>query len=151
MLDESEIIELYKSVGVANEKGEFPIRQMNEMSENMSIYKSDNLQEGIDGQLRILKKFCPDFNSCIYESMTILRHNLFNQERLKAKKISVTKVHDVGDTGDTPLICVYAIGDDGKECFFVSDNESKGFQYYDRENFVEQFDRFKPDKDKNGR
>lgn len=121
------------------------------MSDNMSIYKGDNLQEGIDGQLRILKKFCPGFNSFIYESMTILRHNLLNQNRLKAKKISVSKVHNMRDAEATPLICVYAIGNDGKELFFVSDNESRGFHNYDRANFIEQFDRFQADKDENSR
>lgn len=150
MLDEQSLIDLYRSVGVTNENGIFPIAEMNEMSDNMNEYKRENPQENIDGQLRILKKFCPEFNSYIYESMKILRNNLLNKENMGVQRISVSKIHNKSDADGTPLICVYAMDDNGDEMFFVADKDSKGFKNHNREEFLEQFERFQADIEENG-
>ncbi|MBQ3408461.1 MAG: hypothetical protein IJH12_04575 [Clostridia bacterium] len=149
-LDEHGLRDLYKSVGLANENGIFPIAEMNEMSDNMNEYKRNNPQENIDGQLRILKKFCPEFNSYIYESTKILRNNLLNKENMGIKKMSISKIRSKIDEETVPLICVYAIENNGHEIFFVADKESNGFKNYSREEFLEQFERFQADIEING-
>lgn len=151
MLDEQNLIDLYRSIGLTNENGIFPIAEMNEMSDNMNKYKRSNPQENIDGQLRILKKYCPEFNSYIYESMKILRNNLLNKQNMGVQKISVSKIHSKRDADGTPLICVYAMDENGNEMFFVADKESKGFKNHSREEFLEQFERFQADIEKNGK
>lgn len=138
MLDEQSLRALYKSVGLTNEDGIFPIDEMNEMSDNMNEYKRNNPKENVDGQLRILKKFCPDFNSYIYESMKILRGNLLKKENMGIKKMSVSKIRSKTDEEAIPIICVYAIENNGDEMFFVADKESRGFKNYSREEFLEQ-------------
>lgn len=146
-LDEQSLRALYKSVGLTNENGIFPIA---EMSDKMNEYKRNNPQQNIDGQLRILKKFCPEFNSYIYESMKILRKNLLNKDNMGIQRISISKIHSKFDEQTIPLICVYAIENNGHEIFFVADKESKGFKNYSREEFLEQFQRFQVDIEKNG-
>ena len=77
--------------------------------------------------------------------MKILRNNLLNKENMGVQRISVSKIHNKSDADSTPLICIYAMDDNGNEMFFVADKDSKGFKNHNREEFLEQFERFQVD------
>ena len=136
-LDDASLRKLFKSVGLTDKSSELNQR-----------YKNDPLKN-LEEQFLLLKKVCPEFASCQNSTMSILYDLILDNEFLKYDKCEVNRVYNKSDKDKRPITFVYINFEELGEKFYYADKEKGEFIYISKEEFLEQFECYKADLEKN--
>lgn len=148
-LDDASLRKLFKSVGLTDKDGNFPIKYLiDKSSELHQRYKNDQLKN-LEEQFLLLKKVCPEFASCQNSTMSILSDLILDNEFLKYDKCEVNRVYNKSDKDKRPITFVYINFEELGEKFYYADKEKGEFIYISKEEFLEQFECYKADLEKN--
>lgn len=147
-LDDASLRKLFKSVGLTDKDGNFPIKYLiDKSSELHQRYKNDPLKN-LEEQFLLLKKVCPEFASCQNSTMSILYDLILDNEFLKYDKCEVNRVYNKSDKNKRPITFVYINFEELGEKFYYADKEKGEFIYISKEEFLEQFECYKADLEK---
>jgi len=147
-LDDASLRKLFKSVGLTDKDGNFPIKYLIDKSiELHQRYKNDPLKN-LEEQFLLLKKVCPEFASCQNSTMSILYDLILDNEFLKYDKCEVNRVYNKSDKDKRPITFVYINFEELGEKFYYADKEKGEFIYISKEEFLEQFECYKADLEK---
>lgn len=148
-LDDASLRKLFKSVGLTDKDGNFPIKYLIDKSSELNQrYKNDSLKN-LEEQFLLLKKVCPEFASCQNSTMSILYDLILDNEFLKYDKCEVNRVYNKSDKDKRPITFVYINFEELGEKFYYADKEKGEFIYISKEEFLEQFECYKADLEKN--
>lgn len=147
-LDDASLRKLFKSVGLTDKDGNFPIKYLIDKSSELNQrYKNDPLKN-LEEQFLLLKKVCPEFASCQNSTMSILYDLILDNEFLKYDKCEVNRVYNKSDKDKRPITFVYINFEELGEKFYYADKEKGEFIYISKEEFLEQFECYKADLEK---
>lgn len=145
-LDESSLRNLFKSVGLAEKDGDFPIKYLIDESDKLhQTYANDPLKN-IEEQFALLQKVCPEFASCQNSTMSILQSPLLDNEYLKYKRCVVNRVYDRLDKDKRPITFVYINFGGLGEKFYYADKGA--FIDTPKKKFLEKFECYEADLEK---
>ena len=144
-LDEESLRQIFKSVGLADQQGQFPIKRLIEMSKNIDDFYADNPEANIDAQLLMLSQICPEFTTCQNSSMRILTDVLLSNENLKFKRCIVNRVYDKSDKEKTPLIYVFTESEEFGRDFYYADKDIGKFIQLTEIEFTQKFECYEED------
>lgn len=148
-LDEQSLRHLFTSVGLANEKGIFPITYLMEKSKLLHESYINQPALNIERQFLLLSKFYPEFATCQNSTMVILKDVLLSNENLKFDKCVENRVYDRTDREKRPILFVYIESKElGKKFYYANKNEGK-FIELPQEEFTEQFECYEEDLQRN--
>lgn len=150
-LSETNLILLYRSVGLTNKNGEFPLNSLVEISQAIDRVFEKNPERNISNQFLLLAKVFPDFATCQNSSMSVLKDVLLNNENLKFDKCVINRVYNRQDKGKRPVLYVYMDSDELGKKFYFADKDSRQFVELLPEEFVKQFECYRMDLEKNNR
>lgn len=147
-LDEECLREIYRQIGIADEKGEFPIKKI--YNESEKIYKLGlNSSEYLPRILNLLQENYPDFVHSVNETTSIL-YGLLDNENFKYEKCVIKRVYKREDKGKMANLYVYAdFGKDGR-VFYVADKETGKFIELSQKEFEEKYECYQADLDRSG-
>lgn len=147
-LDDASLRKLFKSVGLTDKDGNFPIKYLIDKSSELNQrYKNDPLKN-LEEQFLLLKKVCPEFASCQNSTMSILYDLILDNEFLKYDKCEINRVYNKSDKDKRPITFVYINFEELGEKFYYADKEKGEFIYISKEEFLEQFECYKADLEK---
>lgn len=144
-LDDASLRNLFKSVGLADKDGNFPIKDLIDQSSQLHQMYADNTLRDIEEQFLLLKKVCPEFASCQNSTMSILQSTFLDSKSLKYEKCAVNRVYDKSDKDKRPITFVYINLDGLGEKFYYADKEKGAFIYLSKKEFLEQFECYEED------
>ncbi len=144
-LDNESLRNLFKSVGLTNEKGEFPVKDLIEKSRFLDKYVASTPEENINKQFLLLSKTCPEFAKCQNSTMSILSNILLNHENLRFNKCVVNRVYDRKDKEKEATLFVYINSNElGKKFYFADKTEGKMMELLEEE-FTKKFECYEED------
>ena len=149
-LDEQSLRELFRSVGLADRDGQFPIKNLLEKSKQLDEFYADQPDKNISKQFLLLRKACPEFSTCQNSSMSILSDVLLNNEHLKFNKCIVNRVYDRMDERKRPILFVYIDSNELGQKFYLANQDSE-FLEVSQEDFVKKFECYEEDLKKHKR
>lgn len=148
-LDEECLREIYKQIGIVDEKGDFPIKKIIDSSNeihNLDLNSNENLQR----QLKLLEELYPNFAHSINETTSIISGILLDNENFKYEKCVIKRVYKREDKGKMANLYVYAdFGKDGR-VFYVADKETGKFIELSQKEFEEKYECYQADLDRSG-
>ena len=147
-MDEESLREVYKSIGIADEEGKFPISKM--LDEKELIDKtSKDVRENISKKIELLRETCPEYAACINSTDRILSSILFEQsDNFSFNRCIVSRVYDKSDENKTPVLYTYLDFEEEGKLFFYADKETGEFVELSKEEFEKRFDCYERDKEK---
>ena len=147
-LDIESLREVYKQIGIADENGDFPIKNIFDESEK--VYEL-GLKSGeyLPRILKLLQEMYPDFAHSINETTDML-YGLLDNENFNYEKCVIKRVYKRSDKEKMANLYVYA--DFGKDCkvFYVADRETGKFVELEQRDFEEQYECYQMDLDRSG-
>ena len=143
-LDDRSLRELFKSVGLADKDGQFPIKKFIELSQAVDEFFADQPEENIQRQFLLLKKTCPEFATCQNSSMKILSNIVLSNENLKFNKCIVNRVYDRTDKEKKPILYVYIDSNELGQKFYFANIDGE-FLELSQEEFVKRFECYDED------
>lgn len=150
-LDEQSLRQLFKSVGLAERDGQFPIKDMLEQSKQIDETYANQPEKNISEQFSLLRQKNPEFAICQNSSMSILRGILLNNENLQFNKCAVNRVYDRTDEQKRPIMFVYIDSDELGQRFYFADKGQGKFVEMPKEEFTKQFECYDTDLEKHDR
>ena len=144
-LDEQSLRKLFTSVGLADEEGTFPIKKLMDESKKIHQDNSNNMNQNINEQFKLLYKFCPEFATCQNSSMSIISDILLDNEKLKFKKCVVNRVYDKEDKDKRPVMYVFINSSEIGKKFYYANKEEGRFIELSQEEFIKQFECYETD------
>lgn len=147
-LDDASLRKLFKSVGLTDKDGNFPIKYLIDKSSELNQRYKNNPLKNLEEQFLLLKKVCPEFASCQNSTMSILYDLILDNEFLKYDKCEVNRVYNKSDKNKRPITFVYINFEELGEKFYYADKEKGEFIYISKEEFLEQFECYKADLEK---
>lgn len=146
-LDEKSLREVFKSIGLADKEGNFPVKELIDKSKMIDDYKLPD-EETIKKQLSLLAEYCPEFATCQNSTSSILEGNILNQENLKFNKCVVNRVYSRDDENKRPILYVYVdLPESGKK-FYFADKDTKQFIELPQKEFESRFECYEMDMEK---
>lgn len=143
-LDEQSLRELFKSVGLTDKDGQFPIKDLFEKSKQIDEFYSNQPAKNISEQFLLLKEVCPEFATCQNSSMSILSDILLSNENLRFNKCVVNRVYDRTDKEKRPIMFVYIDSNELGQKFYFA-NKGGDFLELPQEEFVKKFECYEED------
>lgn len=145
-LDDKNLREVYKSIGLAREDGLFPITDL--IDKISEVDKSTSLKEQLQGRIKCLKEYCPDFCKCMTSTMKILEPIVFqSSERFNYERLIVNRAYSKQDDDRKPVMFVYFDFGQGTEIFYYADSEKGEFVPMNPEHFKNEFECYDTDKE----
>ena len=147
-LDEESLREVYRQIGIADDIGEFPIKNI--YNESEKIYKLGlKSREYLPKILNLLQVMHPDFAHSVNETTSML-YGLLDNENFNYEKCIIKRVYKREDKEKMANLYVYAdFGEDGK-VFYVADRETGKFVELEQRDFEEQYECYQMDLDRSG-
>ncbi len=136
-LDDASLRKLFKSVGLTDKDGNFPIKYLIDKSSELNQRYKNNPLKNLEEQFLLLKKVCPEFASCQNSTMSILYDLILDNEFLKYDKCEVNRVYNKSDKNKRPITFVYINFEELGEKFYYADKEKGEFIYISKEEFLE--------------
>ena len=149
-LDEESLRELFKSVGLADRDGQFPIKDLLEKSKQLDEFYANQPDQNIRNQFLLLKQTCPEFATCQNSTMSILSDVLLSNENLKFNKCVVNRVYNRTDKEKRPILFVYIDSNELGSKFFFANNDGE-FLELPQEEFIKRFECYEEDMKKHNR
>ena len=125
-LDDQSLRKIYKSIGIADKDGNFPVKALVDRCKSIDDYKLPN-QESIKRLFEALKEYYPDFAKCQNSTMSILQMVVLNQENLEFTRCVVNRVYAKDDENMRPILYVYADLPDAGKKFYFADSQKGEF------------------------
>ncbi len=150
-LDEQSLRELFKSVGLADKEGQFPIKELLEKSKQLDDFYANQPDKNISKQFLLLRQICPEFATCQNSSMSILRDVLLSNENLRFNKCVVSRVYNRIDKEKRPILFVYINSDELGNKFYFANKDEGQFVELPQEEFIKQFECYEEDLKKHKR
>ncbi|MBP3831352.1 MAG: hypothetical protein ILA02_03150 [Clostridia bacterium] len=144
-LDEKSLRKLFKSVGLANHNGDFPIKSLIDQSAQLHKKYANQQEKNIEEQFLLLSKVCPEFATCQDSTMEILKLIIFNNENFTFNKCIVNRVYNRFDNDKRPVMYVYIQSDKLGEKFYYADKQTGTFVYSPKMEFLSQFECYEKD------
>ena len=149
-LDEESLRALFKSVGLTDKDGIFPVRELCDLTEEIGRKYANDPAENIRNQFLALKKVCPNFMTCKNETMNILCSIILCDENIKFNRGVVKRVYDRSDERKTPTMYVYLDSNELGKKFYVP-NKDGNFIEMNQEDFTKKFECYEKDLEKSNR
>ena len=149
-LDEGSLRELFKSVGLADRDGQFPIKDLLEKSKQLDEFYANQPDKNISKQFLLLRQTCPEFATCQNSTMSILSDVLLSNENLKFNKCVVNRVYNRTDKEKRPILFVYIDSNELGSKFFFANNDGE-FLELPQEEFIKRFECYEEDLKKHNR
>ena len=150
-LDEKSLKLLFKSVGLTLPNGNFPIKKLIDMSEDLDKLYANDPHTNIKRQFLLLKKYCPEFASCQNSTIKILSEILLNNQNLDFDRCVISRVYDKKDTEKKPVLFIFIESSElGRQFYYVDKVKSQFIELPESE-FLQQFDCYQMDIAKNNR
>ena len=140
-LDEEYLRETFKSIGLAEKDGTFPIGNL---FDNIDNYNGIG-KEALEKILYSIEDYCPDFTEYINSTFNILNYVLLNSNKINFNKCVVNRVYSKEDMQKQPVLFVYADIEKEGKYFFVADKKMGKFISMDAKDFEEKFECYKKD------
>ena len=150
-LDDQSLRKLYTSVGLADEKGQFPIKGLIEKSKLIDETYASESSKNIETQFLLLAKTCPEFATCQNSSMSILKDILLSNGNIQFNRCVVNRVYTRTDKRKRPVMYVFIDSDEIGKKFYVANKEQGRFIGLSQEEFIKQFECYETDLEKNKR
>lgn len=132
-MDDKSLREVYRSIGVADKDGKFPIRQLIENVRQIDETVTD-MKSNIKSKFELLKKWCPEFAMCQNSTIDIIRGVLFNSDlHFEFKRCIASRVYDKKDA---------------EKQFFYADKENMEFKELSQQEFERKFECYEKDMQK---
>ncbi len=144
-LDDKGLRELFKSVGLAQKDGSFPISNLIDKSKQIDELYANQPEKNISEQFSLLQQACPEFAKCQNSSMTILSDILLNYDNLKFNKCIVDRVYSKNDKEKESFMYVYIDSDELGKKFYFADKDKGQFSELSQEEFTQQFECYEKD------
>lgn len=139
--------EVFKSIGVLDKEGEFPIGKLLEMRDN--IDNSNMLQiEKIRKKMDLIQDYCPECAKCQKSTMALLSTMFENQPDLE--EVQIDRVYDKDDKNKVPNIYVCTVFENGEKTFSLINSNSGEIEEYTLAVFEEKFDCYQKDMEERG-
>lgn len=148
-LDDKSLRDLYRSVGLANKDGRFPISSLMNTSNDIDAIYAKDPEGNVNAQLLCLQKYYPDFAKRQNSTINILRDVFLNHENIGYNECIINRVYNKEDNEKRPTFYVYIDYSDeiGKK-FYVANKDEGKFDEYGLEEFEKQFECYQKDLDK---
>lgn len=143
-LDEESLRELFKSVGLADKDGQFPIKDLLEKSKQLDEFYANQPDKNISKQFLLLRQTCPEFATCQNSAMSILSYVLLSNKNLKFNKCVVNRVYNRTDKEKRPILFVYIDSNELGSKFFFANNDGE-FLELPQEEFIKRFECYEED------
>ncbi len=149
-LDERTLRQIFASIGLTNEKGQFPIKTLMDKAKRLDTYTTLTETRKLEIQLRAVEAYYPDFASTINETTNILKEISLNQKNQNYQRCIVKRVYERKDPEKRPVLYVYVeLPSDGKK-FYYADQTQKKFIELPQKEFEEKFACYQMDLEKEG-
>lgn len=143
-LDEQSLRTLHTSVGLADEEGMFPLKNLVEKSNAINEMYADNPEENLKHQFLVLSQACPEFATCQNSTMSALRI-ILDFDKLKANRCVINRVYDKTDKDKNAVVYVYLDSKVSGKSFFFADKDTGQFVQLPQEEFINRFECYKQD------
>lgn len=150
-LDEQSLRQLFASVGLADQNGLFPIKDLIKKSILLDELYANQPEQNISNQFLLLKQTCPDFATCQNSSMRILSEVLLDNKNLKFNRCVVDRVYNREDKEKRPVIFVYIDSNELGKKFYFADRDEGQLVGLSQEEFTKQFECYEEDLKNNKR
>lgn len=147
-ISDSTLRQIYTSIGLADEKGDFPIKKLIEVSKSIDN-ENYTSQESIKKQLEMFQEMYPDFATCQNSSIAILQAIVLNNKNLKFDNCVIDRVYGKSDESKQPTLYVYTTLDDGTEIVYYADKEKSELINIEPEMFKDKFECYEMDISRN--
>ena len=143
-LDEEMLRNIFKTIGLADKDGYFPIKALFDKSEEVD--KSRPIEEEqISRQLNLLKEYYPNFAMCENSTMSLLESMLLGLENTSFDKCIINRVYDKSDPEKRPVVYVYAdFPNSGKKFYYIDKKQGEFISIGEKE-FNEKFECYEQD------
>lgn len=146
-LDEECLREVFKSIGVADKEGKFPIKKL--IDESDKIFNLDiSKEEMLEKQFKLLSEYYPDFAKCKNSTSSVLQNILLNHENLKFNRCVVSRVYDKNDDKKSPVLYTYIDLPGTGNKFYFADENSTQFTKLSKDEFEARFECYEMDMEK---
>ncbi len=147
-LDEQSLRNLFSSVGLANENGEFLIKEM--ITESTALHEQYTNQpaKDLEQQFALLAQMHPEFAICQNSTMEIMSAVLLNNENLQFNKCVVNRVYDKQDEDKKPIVYTYIDSDEMGRKFYYADKDKGQMIELPEEEFIKRFECYDMDLEK---
>lgn len=142
-LDEEMLRNIFKTIGLADKDGYFPIKALFDKSE--IVDKNGPIEEQISRQLYLLKEYYPNFAMCENSTMSLLESMLLGLEKTSFDKCIINRVYDKSDPEKRPVVYVYAdFPSSGKKFYYIDKKQGEFISIGEKE-FNEKFECYEQD------
>lgn len=147
-LDEKSLRNIFKSIGIADKDGNFPIK---DFIENAGIIDNSDIstEEKIEKQFELIIRYCPEFAMCQNSTLAILQEISLNQENFEFNRCVASRVYEKNDENKEPVMFVYADISGVGNKFYFADKETSTFIEMSQKEFEEKFECYEKDIEKN--
>jgi len=140
-LDDLNLRRIYRSIGIVNKEGNFPVATIMDISNNIDKIYANKPEENVAAQLLELSKLYPDFAECQNSTMCMLKDVFLNHENIGYDECVVNRVYNRDDEKKRPTFYAYIdYGNEAGKKFYVANKEEGKFDEYGLEEFEKQFE-----------
>lgn len=148
-MDIGSLRDLYKSIGIANEDGEFPIGELIVQARKIDETSND-IKSNIKSKFELLKKWCPEFATCQNSAITVIKDILFEtNEYFDFKKCIASRVYEKTDYEKKAVLYICVELEGAEKLFFYADKEIGEFVQLSQQEFETKFECYDKDLEKN--
>lgn len=147
-LDEQSLRNLFSSVGLANENGEFLIKEMIAESTALHEQYANQPAKDLEQQFALVAQMHPEFAICQNSTMEIMSAVLLNNENLQFNKCVVNRVYDKQDEDKKPIVYIYIDSDEVGRKFYYADKDKGQMIEIAESEFVQRFECYDMDLEK---
>lgn len=144
-----ELRNVFKSVGLTDRDGNFPVKALCMQSNAVDEKYNGNIHENLKEQLELLENACPEINKFMDSCMFTLDTILFQHPSFQNADISINRVYNKNDKSKKPTLYVsYAQKPNEPYKFFVANTNENKFNELTEEEFDLNFEHYKADLEK---
>lgn len=148
-LSVSELRNVFKSIGLTDKDGNFPVKTLCMQSNAVDEKCNGNIHENLKEQLELLENACPEINKFMKSCMFTLDTVLLQHPSFQNADISVNRVYKKEDKYKNPTLYVsYAEKPNEPYKFFVANTNENKFNELTEEEFDLNFEHYKADLEK---
>ncbi len=141
-MDDDSLRRVYKSIGITDKRGRFPIGKLKEQI--AQIDESDNdMQTKMIMKFSVLKQWCPEFATCQNSTIEVLKTVVF--ENSEFRRCIASRVYDRADSKKQAVLYVYMDTEENGKQFFYADKEAGEFINLSQEEFEAKFECYEAD------
>lgn len=143
-LDEQSLRNIFASIGLANENGDFKIKTLMDVTGIIDLANFGELMT-IEQKILALSKYYTGFANSPNETIKFLKKMIVSDERLDFDRCVINKVYKREDENKKPIIYLYInLPETGKH-FYAADKDTGNFIRMSEEEFEAKFECYETD------